>query len=261
MRKNLYFSVVLFSAVLIAADGPFSRTPTRSADLGRITVAGSEPVLIELFTSQGCSSCPPADRLAQRMAREEGLVMISRPVDYWDRLGWKDTLARPQNTALQRAYASRGLGGNNGVYTPQSVVAGSVGEVGSDEGALRELVRTARATTKSSAARLRVRLADAKGHAIGIAGKARNPAELMLIGVSTRRQVAIGRGENGGRTIHYTNVLIDEQRLTRWNGGQSSVPLYKDRLNMAGADRYAIVLREPDGGPVLAARWLDDGAV
>ncbi len=260
MRRNMLFFVLLVSAVVIAASGVYSKTtasvPIRAIDAG----ASGEPVLIELFTSQGCSSCPPADRLAQRMAREDGLVVILRPVDYWDRLGWKDTLARPENTVLQRAYARRGLGGYNGVYTPQSVVAGALGEVGSDERALRGLVRAARAAMNSNAARLRVKLAGDKGHAIGIAGKTSTPAELMLIGVSTQKEVAIGRGENGGRTIHYTNVLTDEQRLAMWDGGQSSVPLYKDRLNMSGADRYAIVLRVPGGGPVLAARWLEDAA-
>ncbi len=195
------------------------------------------------------------------MAQEDGLIVISRPVDYWDRLGWKDTLAIPENTALQRAYARRGLGGYNGIYTPQSVVAGALGEVGSDERALRGLVRAARTARDDSGARLRIRRAGDKGHAIGIAGKTSSPAELALIGVATRREVAIGRGENGGRTVHYTNVLVDEARLATWSGGQSSITLYNDRLRMAGADRYAIVLREPNGGPVLAARWLDDSAL
>ena len=97
----------------------------------------AEPVLVELFTSQGCSSCPPADRLAARLAPEPGVVVISRPVTYWDRLGWKDTLARPENTDLQRAYARRTLAGRNGVYTPQTVVDGEFGAVGSQESRLR----------------------------------------------------------------------------------------------------------------------------
>ena len=83
------------------------------------------PVLLELFTSQGCSSCPPADRLAERLTKEPGLLVISRPVTYWDRLGWKDTLAREENTQLQRAYAARGLAGENGVFTPQIVIDGN----------------------------------------------------------------------------------------------------------------------------------------
>ena len=101
------------------------------------------PVVIELFTSQGCSSCPPADMLASRLAKDDTLLVISRPVTYWDRLGWKDTLARPQNTALQRAYASKGNEGS-GVYTPQIVVNGGDGAVGSREGDIRSIVRRAR---------------------------------------------------------------------------------------------------------------------
>ncbi len=261
MRRNLLFFTLFISAAVIAASGFSSSISARSAVGSGVAAASAEPVLIELFTSHGCSSCPPADRLAQRMAQEDSLIVISRPVDYWDRLGWKDTLARPENTALQRAYARRGLGGYNGVYTPQSVVAGALGEVGSDERALRGLVSSARAAGDASDARLRIRRASDKGYAIGIAGKTSSLAELTLIGVATRREVAIGRGENRGRTVHYTNVLVDEVRLDTWNGGQSSVELYNDRLRMAGADRYAIVLREPNGGPVLAARWLDDGAL
>lgn len=215
----------------------------------------SDPVLIELFTSQGCSSCPPADRLAERMAGEENLVIISRPVDYWDRLGWKDTLASPENTALQRAYARRGLGGYNGVYTPQTVVDGAFGEVGSDERSLRAQIRSARSLKRP--AKLHVIKVEGEGYAVGLAGEVRKPAQLILTGVATSSDIAIGRGENRGRTVRYTNALIGQKILKNWEGGKDSVAITTDRLTMAGADRYAVILREPRGGRVLAARWLD----
>ncbi|MEM6494341.1 MAG: DUF1223 domain-containing protein [Pseudomonadota bacterium] len=209
---------------------------------------------MELFTSQGCSSCPPADRLAQRLAREEGLVVISRPVDYWDRLGWKDTLARPSNTALQRAYARRGLGGYNGVYTPQMVVSGTIGDVGSNERALRASIRTSKGFPRAAA--MSVQRVDSQGFAVGIAGAAERPAELWLLGVSSEETIAIKRGENRGRTVRYTNALMDERRLETWNGGTHSLAIKDAELRMEGADRYALVLKEPNGGRVLAAQWL-----
>ncbi|MEL6486536.1 MAG: DUF1223 domain-containing protein, partial [Pseudomonadota bacterium] len=135
LKSFIAASLAAGSAALFIMGLPGGVTAQVSQD--QAPSASFAPVLVELFTSQGCSSCPPADRLADRLDSEDGLVIISRPVDYWDRLGWTDTLASPQNTALQRAYARRGLGGYNGVYTPQSVVAGAFGEVGSDERALR----------------------------------------------------------------------------------------------------------------------------
>lgn len=215
--------------------------------------AAGEPVLLELFTSQGCSSCPPADRLAAQLADMPGLVVISRPVTYWDGLGWKDTLAREENTALQRAYAAAGLAGQNGVYTPQLVIDGRFGAVGSREEAVRAGI--ARHGGKGGAA-IRVRDLGAKGFAIGIDGTTARPAELVLVAVRRRAMVAIGRGENGGRAVEYVNVLVGERRIAGWAGGRAGLVIAPAQSRVAGADAHALVLREPDGGKVLAARWL-----
>ena len=253
MLKTLIAGVMAVAGVALAAMGlPSGLTAQALHDSSAQAVRG--PVLVELFTSQGCSSCPPADRLAHRLDREDGLVIISRPVDYWDRLGWKDTLATPENTALQRAYARRGLGGYNGVYTPQTVVSGAFGEVGSDERALRWQVDAARRLTSS--AQLHIEPVDGKGFAVGLSGETSAPAELQLLGVSREENVAIGRGENRGRTLRYTNALIGEETLAIWRGGKKGFAIRFDQLRMPGADRYAVVLREPGGGRVLAAHWL-----
>ena len=125
---------VLGAATLGLSQGspaaPVTRTPALAAK--------DEPVLLELFTSQGCSSCPPADALAEKLATDPSLVVIARPVTYWDRLGWKDTLAPEVNTALQQAYARRGLAGQNGVYTPQLVVDGRRDPAGAEVHALHD---------------------------------------------------------------------------------------------------------------------------
>lgn len=228
--------------------------PAQAQIAGGIASPNGEPVLIELFTSQGCSSCPPADRLAARIAPSPDLVVIARPVTYWDRLGWKDTLAREDNTALQRAYAQAGLAGQNGVYTPQMVIDGAFGAIGSREADIRTGV--ARFGGKGNAA-IRVNDRGGEGIRIGIGGDTAVPAELMLIAVTRKVEVGIGRGENGGRAVTYTNVLRDERTIATWNGGKATHVIAADQLMTKGADRYALVLRQPDGGKVLAARWLD----
>ena len=105
--------------------------------------AQAEPrAVIELFTSQGCSSCPAADKLLGELAADPSLVPISVPIDYWDYLGWKDTLADPRNTARQKAYAH--VRGDGQIYTPQVVVNGSVHALGSDKSAIEQAIAKSR---------------------------------------------------------------------------------------------------------------------
>lgn len=211
------------------------------------------PVLVELFTSQGCSSCPPADQLGIALSREPGLVVVSRPVTYWDRLGWKDTLAREGNTTLQQDYARRGLAGRNGVYTPQLVVDGRFGTVGSRADDVAAGI--ARYAAGGDAA-IAVKAADQAGYAVDLSGKTEGRAELVLLAVTRHVDVVIGSGENGGRKVGYANVLREERKLADWSGGKATINLAAGQLKVKGADRYALVLRQPGGGKVLAARWL-----
>lgn len=219
-----------------------------------IAAASGAPVLLELFTSQGCSSCPPADKLAEKLAANPNLVVIARPVTYWDRLGWKDTLAREDNTRLQQDYARRGLAGRNGVYTPQLVIDGSYGVVGSQADAVASGVK--RYGGKGGAA-IRVSGTAAKGYTAQLGGiKSGGAAELVLVAVTRKVMVGIGQGENGGRKVGYTNVARAETKLADWQGGTASVTVAPAQLKVKGADRYALVLRGTGGGKVLAARWL-----
>ena len=227
--------------------------PAQAQNDTRIASPTGEPVLIELFTSQGCSSCPPADKVAAKIAPSPGLVVISRPVTYWDRLGWKDTLAKEANTNLQQAYARRGLEGQNGVYTPQAVVNGRFGTVGSRELDVRRGIAH---NSGSGNAAIRVNDLGAEGYGVGLGGDTDKPAELVLVAITREVEVGIGSGENGGRTVTYTNVLRDEQTIASWKGGKASHVVSPAQLKIKGANRYALVLREPGGGPVLAARWL-----
>lgn len=218
------------------------------------TIAASgEPVLLELFTSQGCSSCPPADRLAETLATDPSLVVIARPVTYWDRLGWKDSLAREDNTTLQQDYARRGLAGRNGVYTSQLVVDGRFGAVGSRS---EDIAAGVKRYGRVGDATIRAAKRDAGGYAVSLSGTAKGKGELVLVAVTRKVKVGIGSGENGGRKVSYTNVLRSERKIADWQGGAAQVAVRADQLKVAEADAYALVLRAPGGGTVFAARWL-----
>ncbi len=242
--------------------GPWILAASGAAAAAALTIANApagiapgKPVLVELFTSQGCSSCPPADELAVKLAQEPGLVVVTRPVTYWDRLGWKDSLAREENTVLQRAYAARGLAGRNGVYTPQVVVDGVRGAVGSNAAQIRQLIRQ----SADASAAIAVCPQPDGGLAVGIAGPTNARGELVLFALSIRQTVKIGSGENGGRRIDYANVLLSERKLADWRGGKLSLSVSAALVRAAGADRYALVLRDAKGGAVHAARMLPRG--
>lgn len=214
----------------------------------KLASSADAPVLVELFTSQGCSSCPPADALAEKLAQDPSLVVLTRPVTYWDRLGWKDTLAREANTQLQRSYSSRGIPGA-GVYTPQIVIDGRAGTVGSREREVRNLVR-------DSAARPHAVLDVAKrkegGFVITTGGS--DGADLSLVALTSHVSVAIGRGENGGRKVGYSNVVRAETRLVPGKNGSFHVE--QGQLETKDADRYSVILRDRAEGTVLAAQYL-----
>ena len=228
---------ILIPALLLAAShGAHAQVPP-------------SPVAVELFTSQGCSSCPPADAVMGKLAREPGVVAITRPVTYWDRLGWKDTLAQPANTALQQAYTGRRIAGA-GNYTPQAVVAGRSGAVGGQEAKVRQLIGAAQRQPQPG-----LRIAPG-GRAVALAGRAAAPAEVVLVAMRRSVTVPIGSGENGGRKITYTNVLVSERSLGRWSGGAASFAIPAAATAVPGADRYAVLVRQAGGGPILAARYL-----
>lgn len=217
---------------------------------GGATPQGSAPIAVELFTSQGCSSCPPADALAAKLAGEPGVVVISRPVTYWDRLGWKDTLASRANTALQRAYAQREFD-SSGVYTPQIVVDGQAGTVGSRETTVRGMIQRAAQTAHPALATARV-----DGKLLAKVGSGKGQGELVLVALKRRTTVGIGSGENGGRKVTYTNVVRGERTLGEWDGRARQIAIPAAALKVAGADGYALLLREPGGGRIFASRLL-----
>lgn len=211
-------------------------------------------VVAELFTSQGCSSCPPADALAAKLVTEPGILMITGPVTYWDRLGWKDTLARPENTELQRAYARHGFAAA-GVYTPQIVINGRDAAIGSREQEVRSLIRSAH--LRGGNQNVQIQIIDKDGEkTVVLTGQPDRDAHITIVALSKKETVAVGRGENGGRTLDFTNVAISENRVGTWTGGSETFPIAPQFLKNDRADRYAVVVQLDNAGEIIAARYL-----
>lgn len=242
-RPILLFLLTLVVACQRAPEASQQQARTQPAE-----AAALRPVLVELFTSQGCPSCPPADEFLDRLAREPGIVAISRHVTYWDRPDWRDTMARPGNTERQRAYSVRH---GDEAYTPQAVVQGRVLLVGGREGAVHRAIDEYRA---AAGAGPRVRYEN--GAVILEGTTPRRPAEIRLVALRRRVRVAIGGGENSGQTINYINVVIAEGIIGSWRGGPLRLVLAPGQLRTPGADRYAVIVQEPDAGQVLTASFL-----
>jgi hypothetical protein len=180
--------------------------------------ARAEPrAVIELFTSQGCSSCPAADKLIGEYARDPSVIALTLAVDYWDYLGWKDTLALSGHSNRQRAYAkSRG---DRQVYTPQAVIDGAVHALGSDKSAIERAVRHAQDTHRPLTLAVTLVRSDGKlTVSVPASADAKGQGEVWLCPVTKAVPVAIGRGENRGRTITYSNVVRKWIKLGDWSG-------------------------------------------
>ena len=208
--------------------------------------AQAEPrAVIELFTSQGCSSCPPADQLLGELTSDASLIAVSVPVDYWDYLGWKDTLADPHNTARQKAYAH--ARGDGQVYTPQVVVNGTLHALGSDKAAIELAIAASR---KNGAMSLLPTLTVGEGRlnvTVPDLVDARASGEVWLVGVVKAATIAIARGENKGRTITYHNVARRWIKLGDWTGKASSWSIPVQTFKAANVDEAAVLVQ---GGTV-----------
>jgi hypothetical protein len=197
--------------------------------------------VIELFTSQGCSSCPSADRLLGELAQDRTLVALSVSVDYWDYLGWKDTLAVPGHTQRQRGYAkSRG---DRQVYTPQAVINGAMHAIGSDKAAIERAILKSRDQPGTMA--VSVTLSDSNGRiTVGLPdSSAAARSEVWLCGVTKAAAIEITRGENRGKTITYHNSVRSWQKLGEWSGKAASWSVSRSDFK-AGVDRAAVIVQE-----------------
>jgi hypothetical protein len=212
-------------------------------------LADDHPVLVELYTSQGCSSCPPADAFLGTLADRDDVVALALHVDYWDYIGWKDVFAQPKFTKRQKSYAISA--GRRSVYTPQMIVGGQEHVVGNHPMDVNELIK------KHAAKRPVVRVGlDRQGDRITIEASADRPLnEPLLVQMVRYRpadQVKIRRGENAGRTIKYSNIVTDWQLLGEWDTRQ---PL-RTTGHVTGDAPVVVIVQRHGPGEVLATARL-----
>lgn len=211
-------------------------------------LAQSNPVVLELFTSQGCSSCPPADALLAELAQNDDVIALALHIDYWDYIGWKDKFAQPRFTARQKGYARRA--GHGAVYTPQMIVNGTYGVVGNRSMDVTEIIE------KQRGHRAPVRLEVTRsGDILTIDAKAESPvgaAQVHLVRYTPSETVDIRRGENAGRSLTYTHIVTDWTVIADWNGrGALDVT-----AKISGDAPVVILVQSADFGAILAAARL-----
>jgi hypothetical protein len=216
----------------------------------RPAVAQQPLAVVELFTSQGCSSCPPADTLLGDLARREDVLALSFHVDYWNYIGWEDPYSRPAFTARQRDYAR--LLGLRHVYTPQMVIQGRRDVIGSDRSAVLEAIRQVGGDQQVP---LEIRPQPDGSVRVEVGGKAASPAEVLLIVFDREHRTQVKRGENGGRTLVNTHVVRDLTRLGTWTGdGGQAYPV--PPASGDGNQGRAVIVQAVKDGRILAARRL-----
>ena len=240
-RTIASFAAILFAA--LASGGP---------------AAAETRAVIELFTSQGCSSCPPADRLIAEYADRDDLLALSLPVDYWDYLGWKDTLASHAFSERQRDYAA--ARGDGQVYTPQMVVDGREHIVGSN----RPVVEATLKRDLADGLPVPITMtagSDATTVTIGAAGAGEASRGTIWLAMYDRAvSVEIARGENSGRTITYSNVVRKLRPIAMWKGESMTIDLPKSEMDQADVSRCAVILQTETAeglpGPILGAATI-----
>lgn len=211
----------------------------------------AEPVVVELFTSQGCSYCPPADALLHKLAKRDDVLPLALHVDYWDYIGWKDQFAKPSYTKRQKGYAH--VGGRQMIYTPQMMIMGQDDVVGA------HAAKVSGAIAKHQDQPRPVSLVlDRRGEELMIQLQPRVQMPegrllVQLVRFTPERTVSITRGELAGKTLTYANVVEDWQVAAEWDGAedlQLSVPL-------PGSQPAAVLVQEAPYGPIVAAARVD----
>jgi hypothetical protein len=220
--------------------------------------AAPSPAVLELFTSQGCSSCPPADALLAQWGKKPGIVALSFSVDYWNYLGWHDTLSSPENSERQREYAR--VRGDGRVYTPQIVVDGVVHVNGGNEAAVEAAVRATAVRLKD--VRVPVDMhADGDTLVIGIGGAPetsdKRDATVWLAIAKEMETVSITRGENRGKKLSYSHPVREFTPIGMWKGEAMTLNLPLKDLKTMGGDYLVALLQVEKGGPILGVGQYD----
>jgi hypothetical protein len=215
----------------------------------RAQLSPQDPVVVELFTAQGCAACPPADALLDELADREGVIALALHVDYWDYIGWVDPHARPEFTQRQKQYA-RAVGARS-IYTPQMIIHGLDRVPGTRaaeviarvlDAARRPAPVSLEITRENGLLRVMVAADPPLGRAAGI----------HLVRYLPQATVVVAAGENAGREAHSRNIVTRWERLADWTG---QAPLALD-LDLSGAEPAVLIVQEDGPGPILAAASL-----
>lgn len=214
--------------------------------------------VLELFTSQGCSSCPAADALLESYTKRADVIALTWPVDYWDYLGWKDTLAAPKFTARQKYYAKHR--GDGRVYTPQMVINGLTHAVGNSAREIDQAVAATGAQLAQSDLSVTIRL-DQKAIVIeagaGAPGTGIRDATIWLVMIQRSAEVVVRSGENRDKTLRYFNVVREVTPVGMWSTGKPLViRLDRDTVKLPDTDAAAVLIQVGKAGPIVGAAIL-----
>ncbi len=208
-----------------------------------------QPVVVELYTSQGCSSCPPADRILGELAERDDVIALGFHVDYWDYLGWKDAFASAEHTKRQRAYSR--AAGQRTIYTPQMIIGGKDHVIGSKPMKISNLIRKhskgtapVKVRVKRSGGQITIEAATSAG--------LRNGAVVDIVTYQPKSTVDIRRGENAGRKITYHNIVQSWSRVGTWNGKGT----YRATAKAPEGLPVVILVQSPNAGPILGVAHL-----
>lgn len=237
----IFFSPLIVG-VLCALSNPVSASDTRS-------------IVIELFTSQGCYSCPPADALLGELIHaDRGIIGLEFHVDYWDGLTygragkWKDPFSSPRYTARQRKYHEQRLSGERGVYTPQAVIQGRFVLVGTNRRAIESALNAA---AQSPGANISLRNKSDRGVTVSLDGDSNQSAAVWLM-IFDRKQVTnVATGENHGKKLINHNIVREMRHIGDWHGQPTAISV--DDIALADNQGCAILVQSKDQGPILGA--------
>jgi hypothetical protein len=240
MMKRALRTLIVAAAAAAALAGPAQ--------------AGQSKVVVELLTSQGCSSCPPADAFLVELAKRDDVIALSFHVDYWNYIGWQDPFSFKGATRRQHAYrAGMGL---RYVYTPQMVIGGALEHVGSGRAAVLNKIDALRA-----APRIDVTAKHAGDHALSVsfgAGRA-GAADVWLVSYDGLHTTEIRRGENEGVTLKNAHVVRSMRRIGSWSGKAETMTVTLKDGEMAGRTGCAVIVQKPGGGQIIGAASLSFG--
>jgi hypothetical protein len=248
--RTLWLVVVAAAASLLGGQPVSAQVTAPKADTQPKSV-------IELYTSQGCSSCPTADALLKTLAQRPDVIALSLPVDYWDYLGWKDTLANPKFTARQRAYAK--MRGDGKIYTPQMVINGLMHVNGAHAGEIEEAIL--KTSGRLAGERIPVRISASGGKLTietGAVAEGDKPKDgtIWLAVIQKEAQVPVRAGENRGRTLTYYNVVRELTAVGTWSGKPVTIGLSQAAVMKPEADGCAVLLQNGATGPIVGAALL-----